>query len=65
MITSDYLLVWINKMILVDLGYGQVITGRLISIRNDELLLQRRNGSRMAVNRLEAKVIRPVWNQQA
>jgi hypothetical protein len=65
MIASDYLLIWINKIILVDLGYGQVITGRLISIRDDELLHQRRFGSRLAVNMLEAKLIRPVRNQQA
>jgi hypothetical protein len=64
MTASDHLLSWINKIILVDLGYGQVVTGRLITIRGDELC-SKDAGSRLAVNRLEAKSIRPVWKQQA
>jgi hypothetical protein len=65
MTTTDHILGWINKIASIDMGYGQVITGRLISIRGDELLLQRHNGSRLAINRLEAKLIRSVRKQQA
>jgi hypothetical protein len=57
MTSSDHLFSWINKIILVYMGCCQVMTGRQISIRDYGLLLQRRNGSRLAVNRLEAKLI--------
>jgi hypothetical protein len=49
----DYLL---GKVVLADLG-SYSVSGKLISCRCDELTLQTRRGSRIFVNRLEARSI--------
>lgn len=47
----------IGKVVLADLGSYQV-SGRLLSSRGDDITLQTRSGSRILINRLEARSIR-------
>jgi hypothetical protein len=49
----------IGKIVQADLG-AYTISGRLISARNDELTLQTKRGSRIVVNKMEARSIREV-----
>jgi hypothetical protein len=61
--TFDPLAHLLGKVILADLG-GYSVSGRLISARNDEMTLQPRRGSRILVNRLEARAVRELARGQ-
>jgi hypothetical protein len=47
----------IGEVVLADLGSYQV-SGKLLSSRGDDITLQTRSGSRILINRLEARIIR-------
>ena len=48
---------FLGKVVLADLG-SYAVSGRLLSCRGDDLTLETRSGSRILVNRHEARSIR-------